>query len=426
MQMPWTAHEWLSEVAFAGIFYSVGQLGILAFSFVVEAFLLWYLMFKNKQSALEHPVFTILMFVTVTWTTYLFCYGRPQLFSFILFIFLIDALYRFRKNEKSKAIYFIPLIAILWANFHGGSSNLVYIFCLIFAITGLFNGRLGRLHFSKMTKRQVITYFIIAFVSIAAISINPYGPSMILYPYSNMGDTVMMSVISEWRVPELKHDLMLFIPVLFASVCICTSRKDLEWTDIAIFGSSLALFLISVRFITFFTYAMPFYLYNYIPDNDKKSKSVSSTSLSISKTIKQTACIICLFTLFISCFSVFNFSKLNGQYIMTQLDDEMIEYIKKDSPKRMYNYYNFGEALVFNDIPCWIDGRADMYSPYTIADTKMLENVDGNSMDTLLEKYHFDAFLVCPNTALDYYLSHSEKYKLNHETKLAKYYTLAK
>ena len=35
-------------------------------------------------------------------------------------------------NENSKKIYFLPLVTLFWANFHGGSSNLSYIFCIIF------------------------------------------------------------------------------------------------------------------------------------------------------------------------------------------------------------------------------------------------------------------------------------------------------
>ena len=83
-------------------------------------------------------------------------------FSFLaLTIYLYMDLF---KNENSKKIYFIPLLSIIWSNVHGGSSSLVYLFGLVFVFAGLFKFNFSKIESSRISKKQVIKYFIIIFL----------------------------------------------------------------------------------------------------------------------------------------------------------------------------------------------------------------------------------------------------------------------
>lgn len=60
---------------------------------------------------------------------------RPHLFSFLFFSITVYFAFKTLKKD-SRDVYLAPLISILWANIHGGSSNLSYIvyffFCLCY------------------------------------------------------------------------------------------------------------------------------------------------------------------------------------------------------------------------------------------------------------------------------------------------------
>ena len=44
------------------------------------------------------------------------------------------------------------------------------------------------------------------------------------------------------------------------------------------------------------------------------------------------------------------------------LSNSAISVLKKEEPKRLFNYYDYGAYLIYKDIPVFIDGRADLYS----------------------------------------------------------------
>ena len=56
---------------------------------------------------------------------------------------------------------------------------------------------------SRLTKKQILTYFVVAVLCMVAIVFNPHGIHMIFYPYQNMADSTMLSTIAEWQPTNL-------------------------------------------------------------------------------------------------------------------------------------------------------------------------------------------------------------------------------
>ena len=59
--------------------------------------------------------------------------------------------------------------------------------------------------------------------------------------------------------------------------------------------------------------------------------------------------------------SIYNFKYVNLTNKLN-LNGEVIKIIKKEKPNRLFNMYEYGGELIYNDIPVFIDGRADLYS----------------------------------------------------------------
>ena len=196
----------------------------------------------------------------------IYAQARPHLLSFNLLALTIYLLFDLYNNENSKKIYFLPLITILWANVHGGSSNLPYIFCLIFILGGLFNFEVGKIYSYKLTKRQLRKYFEVMILCMLAVFVNVHGAKMFFYPYTNMMNTLMINNINEWKpttlanLAHLPYYILAFVIVLILLI----SKKKISFIDFLLFLSVLFLGLKSIRFWGFTYIIMSFVIFNYV------------------------------------------------------------------------------------------------------------------------------------------------------------------
>lgn len=387
----WISHEWLSEVFIYGFKAILGDLGPFFFCLMMYMILIGLLLFLNKDNLIKNKLFSLLWVIFGFLVFSAVMLPRPHLISYILFTLCIYILYDLYNNEDSKKIYFLPLISVLWVNFHGGSSNLSYILCLIFLISGLFNFRFERIEAKRISKKQIRKYIVCFILCFLAIMINPQGIKLITYPYENMQDKVMISNISEWFSPSLNNigDLWVFVLMGFIALVLIISKKKISLINLVLLGAFLFLALKSYRFMPFLYIVSSFIIFDFI----NKSDYEFSRFLYI---------FIVIFILFFAIVLAF---KLVNSYNQKMISDDIINYIKKEKPKRLFNYYDYGGYLIYNDILVFIDGRADVYSKYTLKDTFDLQN---NGYKYILDKYDFDMIVIPQNIALNKYLADSD------------------
>jgi len=392
----WMSHEWLFEIIIYGFKLLFGNLHIIVYSFICVLSLLLILFFSRKSEYLKNPLFGILWFMV---SLLLVCYvqGRPQLISYILLALCIWFCMDLYNNKDSKKIYFIPLISIIWANVHGGSSNLGYLFCFMFLIIGLFHFDIGKIKSNKLSKKQLRKYLIVGIISLLCISINIHGFKMILYPYENMADSLMISTISEWRPTSLSdynHYVYLLLLVVLLFVFLL-SKKKINLIDLVLFGICVFLGLKSIRFWAYTYIIMNYVVFNYI----NKRKKDNGTELVISFIS------ILLIVAFFTRLDGVN-KNLNSKY----LNNEVISIIKREKPKHLFNMYDYGGELVYNDIKVFIDGRADLYSKYNYEDYIDISSTNVHYIDKF-NKYDFDYCLVSKKFSINDYLKNNDNYE---------------
>jgi hypothetical protein len=94
------------------------------------------------------------------------------------------------------------------------------------------------------------------------------------------------------------------------------------------------------------------------------------------------------------------------------LNPEMIRVLKDEKPERLFNFYNYGGELVYHDIPVFIDGRADLYSPYNFKDYLTITKFESGSV-YFMKQYNFDYYLVSNGTPIfNYLLQDSTHYQI--------------
>ena len=392
----WFSHEWLFEVVIYCLKNIFGKyhLFIYCFSCITSINLLIY--FYNKENIKKNTLFSII-WVILSLIISVQVQARPHMIQFLFFTLLIYLCMDNYKND-SKKIYFLPLIGILWANFHGGSSNLIYIIPLLFYIGGHFEFQFKKIEANKISFIQLKRFLFVSILCVISICINIHGFKMLYYPYMNMMNTTMLSNISEWRSTTLSDPVhYIYFGLLVIGILILLfSKKKIQCMDFLLIGVCVFLGLKSIRF-WFYTYIVfSFILYSYV--GDRKEDKGTSLILGI------------LSIFFISLFFMRN-SIFTEDYSYI-LNKEDINKIKEVSPKKLFNMYDYGGDLIYNDILVYIDGRADLYSPYYYSDYLEISSLKKKSI-SYIEKYQFDYFLVDSGYPINTYLyNNTEDYEL--------------
>jgi len=110
------------------------------------------------------------------------------------------------------------------------------------------------------------------------------------------------------------------------------------------------------------------------------------------------------------------------EIIRTVILDDAIEFVELQNPTRLFNEYNFGGELIFNNIKTFVDGRADIFSKKNLAEYIAMRNLNIDP-EAIIEKYDFDGYLVDKSTAIAVYLkSHEDKFELIYEDEFAQYF----
>lgn len=391
----WISQEWLSEVIiylFDSIFKSFGPF---MFTFINYIFIILLLYYFNKERLNKNIIYTFIWALVGLLIFSSVMLPRPHMLSYILLIFTIFVLYDNFNNEDSKKIYFLPVISLIWSNVHGGSANLSYILCFLFLTCALFEFKFNKLFSNKITKKQIQKFVIFGIISIFTILINPHGVKMLFYPYVNMADGLMLSSIEEWASPSLNNpnDFIVFIMMILIVLILVITNKKIKLVDLIILGFFIILGFKSVRFAPLLYIASTFIIFNYV-----KNYKFEVPNLLF----------VILIALIILMGGMLSY-KLVNNYNKTIIPNEIITYIKDKKPKSMFNYYNYGGYLIYNDIKVFIDGRADMYSKYNLNDAILLQNY---GYDRILLAYDFDMIVIPKNLGMTEHLNKSGNYIL--------------
>ena len=396
--LDWTSHEWLSEVLLYIPYKYMGETSgyvVGAFLFVLTGVLIYLFNIESYKKNLMFSLLWTILGVVIIMPTF---NPRPHMFSFILFILVLGIIFRFIRHENSKLIWSIPLISILWGNLHGGSSNLPYILCIIALLFGLMNKNYGFIKFTKLSGKKLKTLLVVSVLSILGLMINPHGFEIILYPYINMGDSLMLNVIQEWRAPDLKiiSDYPIYILLFVIFVVLIKRVISIDTLDFIYILAFTYLTLKSIRFSPFLYVVASFIIFKYI---DEKEWDIKIFSIG---------------ALILGVMFIFTFTPAAKESYANFISQELVEKhiiddIKNHKFSRMYNAYDIGGYLIYNDINPFIDGRADVYSKYTLKDYHIITSMKLNALE-LIEKYDFDSFLVENGSAIHNHLIVNDEY----------------
>lgn len=375
---PWIYPGWLAQIVMYGVYQAFGFAGLniltalmvlLAFSFV------WPLL--EAPPLLRAPI--LLLGVTVSgvyWS------ARPHIFSFALAGIFLWVLESGRKVGRRKSWMLPPLMA-LWCNLHGGfaigfmliGAYLIGDVLEVLPAVSLRSASPKEIWLEHMpTIRQLV---IVGLICAMAVSINPHGSQMILYPFKTISVGVLREYIEEWQSPDFHRlEVQPFLWMLILCIVVLgISRRRKDAIELILVVGFAYLSFIAARNIALFALVAT-------PVLARHGNAILKPILEgrdwgrqlpdrIARGINLALFIILGLTALLK-MSIPLSDAVNQQAIMDQQPVQAVAVLR-DRPSRgpLFNSYNWGGYVLWELFPSYlsfVDGRTDLFDDEILND----------------------------------------------------------
>ncbi len=195
----WFDHEWGSGVVFYGFLKTLGAGGLILLNSLLF-FGTTYFILKTRKTISLIPVALFLVMIHHTNGALIRC----QAFSFFFLAVFIFLLEKYRE-DKTKWIWILPALTVIWNNLHGGVvSGLGIAFIYALGLT-----------FERKPAKELWGSLL---TSIAVLVINPYGIKYIAFLF--FAATMRRDFIFEWYDVFQAYHFAYFLPVLVVMALI--------------------------------------------------------------------------------------------------------------------------------------------------------------------------------------------------------------
>ncbi len=211
---PWIAHEWAFDILLAFIHDNLGLLGLIYFKTFIASvalvLLAWLCRRWQTSSLLMVLVLGGATICMIPWLN-----ARPQI-MLILFVVILLHILRSYQEGRHHAAWWLPLLFVVWVNFHGGFL-IGFVIIAIFALGYLVDsaGLHTRRGLPAIRLRPLATLAAAACLALLATLLNPHGLTGALYPLQYLWGscTWHQDVITEYASPNFHKSYLVYIEI---------------------------------------------------------------------------------------------------------------------------------------------------------------------------------------------------------------------
>jgi hypothetical protein len=392
----WTAHEWLAELLLAGLHQVGGWVALtLAVAMVFAATVAYVLRFLLARM---EPVHALLLTAFAGSMLLDHLLARPHVFIWPLLAIWVGTLVNAGEQGRDPPWLLLPLMT-LWANLHGS-------FTLGLAL-GVALGCDAVLSRPAAQRRQAAVRWC-AFVALAAGAtvLTPAGWHGLVYPFQIMHMTVALDVIKEWLSPNFHQPQLLELWLLLMLAMACCGRLRLPWLRLVLVLGLVHLALKHQRHLEILGLVTPFLVATPLaqhwaatrgPGKDAEGLDRFFHALAAPARMGTIAAAGALAALLVV------IGLQSGRFTpLDQVlpDKALAAALRAGASGPVLNSYNFGGYLIYQGVPVFIDGRADMYGDALLKrylGATSLE--DGKALPALLKDYHIGWTMLEPRMA---------------------------
>lgn len=405
----WVDYEYLFHILIFLIFSVFGIYGVSVLFALLNIVLFLFLVPKINSPRLPF-VFNSLIGLFVFFILLPLISVRPVIFTWFGFVLILIILHKARKDiKKEYLLWFLPLIFLIWANFHPGFPIGLFLILFFMAVENRKVNSPAYLKTEILAKRNEVMsrngikkLGIIFILSLFATFINPYFYNLHFSIFNVLTDTFAKTYIFEWQPLNIAHIFgvsYILFALFFFLLAIFTGLKKGEITDFMI-----ALFFFVFGFLSFRNGA--FFIFSALPEIYRRLEGLkladSFSAVLNNKPIISVVLILVIFSpLFFMKLHLISFSEQEKE----KYPIEAIEYLKNNSYyNNVFNFYNWGGYLIWN-VPkkkIFIDGKMPEWktqNKHILKDYDKIANLKEGWNDKIKE-YNIDLVFLPINTPL--------------------------
>ncbi|MDR6539070.1 hypothetical protein [Variovorax soli] len=353
---PWTAFEWLSELVMVGVYRLGGWVGLVALAACCFGLVLALLM--RFLLARMEPVHALLFTVLAGSMLLTHLLARPHVMAWLLLALWISALVGAAESRRSPPWWLLGLM-VLWANMHGS-----FILGLLLGAGVALDAVLA--HPRGMRRAAAKPWGLFVALSVGAGMVTPNGWQVLWHAVYIMGMKAL-SHIGEWRSPNFLEPSAFELWLLLVLALAFSGRVRLPWLRLVLVLGLVHMALKHQRNVAVlglvapFLMATPFARHWYAtatPNRDAQALDRWFLSLAAPARPMAIAACACATALFAAA-SMHLRPPMPAPSITPRAAVEAA--MAAGAKGRLLNEYSFGGFLIYEGIPVFIDGRADMY-----------------------------------------------------------------
>lgn len=371
--LKYTYPHWLYDVFIYLIYHGFGYVGIYISS-IILLLLLLMVVFKTNIKITNNYSISALGTFLCTLAIASFAVARAQLVSFILFAMEIYFIESFLKSGKKRNLVGLVLISLLLCNIHVAVWPFYFILYLpylaeyLVAVIGkrvkIKDNKLVRFVKSRIIveeNKYIKELFLVMILSLLTGFLTPIG----LTPYTYFIRTAMGN--SQKYIME--HQMMSWISspftiiIAFETLFFAIVAKA-KLRDLFMECGLIIMSIISVRHIALlaligticFVRIFNMFLDEFNFNGDEKIINFFNKRIVI---------VVSFIIVMIGSTLLFKYQNSKEYVDSNMYPVEAVKYIKDNvdiNEMHLFNEYNFGSYLLLNDIPVFIDSRADLYT----------------------------------------------------------------
>ncbi|GAB4281464.1 MAG: hypothetical protein Kow0080_35000 [Candidatus Promineifilaceae bacterium] len=363
--LPWTTHEWLSQVIMWLVYRLAGLPGLMVVfaGFIALTFWLVYAVCEARPYLAGFVTLLAAVTSAIVWG------ARPQIFNMLLMAAFIHVVERVRRGQWSvRRLLLLPVLMVVWANLHSG-----YLLGVVVLGTYLVGDGVQRI-WRPEDERPLTWHGLWVLAGVTAISffaaaINPNGVSLWVYPFLTLGSPAMQAFIQEWHSPDFHQSYFWpFIAQIFLGTAAWaySSRRPTA-SDLLLFLGTAFAGLVSARHIPLFAIVSVPIVSRHLAGavgGQPWLVALQRDDVPVSPTKQgwlNTGLLVAVVLLAL----VWTAVKIsqNEVAIAERYPVTAVNYLQGSglAQARGYNSYNWGGYLIWRGIPVFVDGRADVY-----------------------------------------------------------------
>lgn len=367
----YTYPHWLYDV-FIYIIYKIGGFTGIYISTIILFILLLLIVFKTDLRISGKASVSAFSTFVCTLAIAGFATARAQMISFILFALEICFIEMFLNNGKKKYLFGLVLISLVLCNMHTAVWPFYFILYLPYlaeyGMVKICKKYEDKNKFFKFLNKKFLLeenknikiLFIIMLLSTLTGFLTPLGTTPYTYLIKTMMGNSQKYIAEHQKLTWINSPFTIIIAVetLFLTIMSKSKPRDLFMICGLVLMSVYSLrhlALLALIGTICFSRVFSTYMENWNFDPD----------IILPYMLKKWVILILFIGIIIGSFFGMK-AQLKNDYVSNEVYPiEAVKYIKENidiKNMKLFNGYNYGSYLLFNDIPVFIDSRADLYT----------------------------------------------------------------